>query len=60
MANKARFYVKDPDALYESGLPENERAAISKEYAEFGEYFMIEMDFETKVGRLLPRSEWKR
>lgn len=54
------IYFKDPDALFAAELTEEQREDISKNYSEWSEYFTVEIDFATKTGRLLPRSEWKR
>lgn len=60
MSKKVQIYFKDPDALFEAGLTEKKREEISEKYSEFSEYFTIEIDFATKTGKLLPKSEWKR
>lgn len=57
--SKVTFYVKDPDVHCEI-KDEEARQKFCDEYSEFGEYFMIEIDLDTKQGRMLPRSEWKR
>lgn len=60
MSNPVQIYFKDPDALFAAKLTEDQRDEISKRYSEFSEYFTVEIDFATKTGRLLPKSEWKR
>lgn len=57
-STKVTFSVKDSDVLYQIE-DEDERQKFKDAYAEFGEYFVIEIDLVTKQGRMLPRSEWK-
>lgn len=59
MGKKVTFHVKDPD-VHSEIRGEKKRQDFCDTYTEFGEYFMIEIDLDTKLGRLLPRSEWNR
>jgi hypothetical protein len=54
------FYVKDPDVHCQVKGGEKAREKFCKQYTEYGEYFLIEVDLNTKEGRLLPRSEWSK
>ena len=57
MSKKVIISFKDPDAIYEADLSEEERRHIIDEYSEFGEYFRMEVDFSGKSGRLLRRDD---
>ncbi|WP_342617170.1 hypothetical protein [Rhodoferax sp. GW822-FHT02A01] len=72
--SKVQIQFKDPDLIYEiiqarHPLPENEdditprmekeRQDFSRNYFEFGDYGVFEVDTETMAGRLLLREEWK-
>lgn len=54
---KTKIQFKEPD-LELPAMNEKQREKFNKEYSEFGEYYVFELDMETLTGRLLPRSEW--
>lgn len=71
---KFKIQFKDPDMIFEivnakHPMPKDEdditprmemaQEDFSKEYFEYGDYGMLEIDTETMAGRLLPRKEWK-
>jgi len=72
---KIKLQFKDPDAIFEilnakHPLPDDEdditprmekqRDDFSREYFEYGDYGMIEIDTDTMTARVLPRKEWKK
>lgn len=71
---KVKIQFKDPDAIFDiinakhpypddeddiTPRMEKDRENFSKEYFEFGDYGVIEIDTDTLAARLLPRKEWK-
>lgn len=56
---KNRIQIKQPDLELPRHWTDEEREAFHEKYAEFGEYYIIELDTRTLECRLLPKSEWK-
>lgn len=59
MSKPVRTSVKDSGMIWSADLTDEEREIINKQYSQFGEYFMLEIDFVTKTAKLLPITEWR-
>lgn len=57
---KNRIQFKEPDLEFPKDWTERQAENFRKKYAEFGEYYLIEIDTATLACRLVPRDEWKQ